>query len=89
MTEALHPEVLTPGTLHGTAVPLDRALDLFREKFRLENAGLENAGHVVLSLSLSWFDDAERDPDPPLLGPPSWEEAKAFLVREVRRLASP
>jgi hypothetical protein len=64
------------------ALPLDRALVLFREKYRLDDAG-----HVVLSLA--WFDDAERDPDPSLLDSPSWEEVKAYLAEEVRRLAAP
>jgi hypothetical protein len=63
-------------------IPLDRALELFGEKYRMRDTG-----HVVLSLA--WFDDAELDPDPALLDSPSWEEAKAWLATEVRRLAAP
>lgn len=75
-------DLLDVAILCRDALPLDRALELFREKYRMEDAG-----HVVLSLT--WFDEAEREPTPSLLDSPTWEEAKAFLTSEVRRLAAP
>lgn len=75
-------DLLDVAILCRDALPLDRALALFCEKYRMEDAG-----HVVLSLT--WFDDADREPTPSLLDSPTWEEAKAFLASEVRRLAAP
>lgn len=39
--------------------------------------------------SLTWFDDAEREPQPRMLEPFSWEECKAFFLREVHALLLP
>lgn len=39
--------------------------------------------------SLTWFDDAEREPEPRMIEPFSWEECKAFFLREVHALLLP
>jgi hypothetical protein len=40
--------------------------------------------HVIKSLS--YFDDAESDPQPRMLIPVTWDEVKSVLVAEVRKL---
>ena len=39
--------------------------------------------------SLTWFEDAEREPMPRMLEPFDWDECKAFLVREAHALVQP
>ena len=39
--------------------------------------------------SLTWFEEAEQEPSPRMLEPFSWEECKAFFVREVHALLLP
>jgi predicted nucleotidyltransferase component of viral defense system len=60
---------------------LDQLLRWFRTKFAETNY---SAIHVLKSLT--YFDEAERDPMPDMLVPVSWEEAKGFFLREAPRL---
>lgn len=43
-----------------------------------------NIYHILKSLT--WFEDAEREPMPNMLEPFDWEECKAFFIREAHRL---
>lgn len=45
----------------------------------------ESLAHYLKSLQ--WFDEADETPWPDMLEPASWEEVKAFFVREAPRLA--
>jgi hypothetical protein len=54
---------------------------LFKEKFALANYSA-----VHLLKSLTYFEDAEKDPIPDMLTAIDWEEVKTFLVNEVSRL---
>jgi len=58
-------------------------LEWFRKKFALANYSI-----MHLLKSLTYFDDAEKDPPPDMLVPISWEEVKQFFVRETPRLLS-
>lgn len=46
-----------------------------------------NTYHILKSLT--YFDDAEVEPMPNMLVPFSWEECKAFFVREARAIVLP
>jgi hypothetical protein len=37
--------------------------------------------------SLTWFEDAEKDPMPDLLAPLPWEEVRRFFQSEASRLS--
>jgi hypothetical protein len=50
-------------------------------------AGRVNAYHVLKSLT--YFEDAEREPMPTMLQPFDWEECKAFFVREAHAIVLP
>jgi hypothetical protein len=56
-------------------------LDLFRRKF-----GVEDISRVLYSLS--YFGDAEGDPMPQMLVPPTWEQMKADIRAWVRAVAA-
>jgi hypothetical protein len=56
-------------------------LDWFQEKF-----APANYSSVHLLKSLTYFDDAEKDPAPDMLVPFSWQEVRQFFTREVPRL---
>lgn len=60
---------------------LPRLLDLFKEKFARLRYSLV---HVLKSLT--YFEDADRDPMPDMLVPLCWGEVKEFFVREASRL---
>ena len=60
---------------------LKQLLVWFGQKFSQTNY---NQVHVLKSLS--YFDEAERDPLPHMLVPFSWDEVKRFFAREVPRL---
>jgi hypothetical protein len=60
---------------------LPQILEWFMKKFALANYSM-----VHLLKSLTYFDDAEKDPSPDMLVPLSWEEVKRFFAREVPRL---
>jgi len=49
--------------------------------------GRLNTYHVLKSLT--WFEDAEREPMPRMLEPFDWRECKAFFVREAHALVLP
>ena len=49
--------------------------------------GRVNSYHVLKSLT--WFEDAEREPMPRMLEPFDWRECKAFFVREAHALVLP
>lgn len=50
-------------------------------------AGRVNTYHVLKSLT--YFEDAEREPMPVMLQPFDWQECKAFFVREAHALVLP
>jgi len=60
---------------------LPQILQWFNEKF-----AVANYSSVHLLKSLTYFDDAEKDPAPDMLGPFAWEEVKQFFIREAPRL---
>lgn len=49
--------------------------------------GRANAYHLLKSLT--YFEDAEQEPPPTMLGPFDWEECKAFFVREAHAIVLP
>ena len=59
--------------------PLSHCLELYRKKF-----AARDIGHVVRSLT--YFDDADREPPLRLLVEADWEEIKSYLVGEVKEL---
>jgi hypothetical protein len=56
-------------------------LELFQQKFIRANYNLV---HVLKSLT--YFEDAEKDPMPEVLVPLAWEEVREFFAREAKRL---
>ena len=60
---------------------LPRLLELFQEKF-----SEANYSSIHLLKSLTYFEDAEKDPYPDMLIQLSWEEVKEFFSREAPRL---
>ncbi len=63
--------------LHG----LPRILELFKKKFARSPYSLL---HVLKSLT--YFEDADKDPMPDMLVPLSWDNVKQFFVTEAPRL---
>jgi hypothetical protein len=57
---------------------LAQVMDWFRTKYAAANYSVV---HVVKSLT--YFEDAEKDPAPRMLVPVSWEEVKRFFTREA------
>ena len=70
-------DLYTVGKEHG----LPELLELFKRKFAQANY---SAVHVLKSLT--YFDDAEKDPMPDMLVALSWDEVKEFFTKEVPRL---
>ena len=64
--------------------PLRRFFDWLPEKYGVERLNLY---HVLKSLT--FFEDAEREPMPNMLVPFNWEECKAFFSREARAILLP
>lgn len=60
---------------------LPQILEWFKEKF-----APANFSSVHILKSLTYFDDAEKNPPPDMLAPISWEGVKGFFTREVPRL---
>ncbi len=60
---------------------LPELLEWFRRKF-----AQANYSQVHVLKSLTFFDDAEKDPPPDLLVPLSWEQVRSFFAREAPRL---
>ena len=65
--------------LEAIPISLDKALQLFREKYPIEDVG-----HVIRSLV--YFADADAEPALGELSPESWSRIKIDLTREVRAL---
>ena len=63
---------------------LQEYLDLLPRKY---GTGRTNAYQVLISLT--YFDDAEGEPMPTMIGPFDWEECKAFFVREAGMIVLP
>lgn len=59
---------------------LPEMLGLFHEKY-----GIRDVGHVLVGLT--YFDDAEREPQPALLRPLEWDDVKARVRSAVREYA--
>lgn len=66
-----------------TAFSLEQVIHHFERKY----AGVRYS-MVHLLKSLTYFEDAEPDPMPPMLVPLEWAEAQRFFEGEVRRLMS-
>ena len=64
------------------AFGLQELLRLFQQKYA---RAAYNKLHILKSLT--YFEDAEKDPMPHMLFPFDWEEAKTFFIREIPRLA--
>lgn len=60
--------------------PLARMMDLYRRKF-----GISDLSHVLYGLT--YFDDAEREPEPEVLWDISWAEVREALLGWVRDAA--
>ena len=60
---------------------LRQLLEFFQRKFAQANYSV-----IHVQKSLVYFVDAEKEPMPATLLPLSWEEVKAFFLREVRNL---
>jgi hypothetical protein len=67
-----------------TGPALQEYLDLLPRKY---GTGRTNAYQVLMSLT--YFDDAEEEPMPKMIGPFDWEECKAFFVREAGMIVLP
>ncbi len=69
--------------LYAVAQPygLPQILAWFKAKF-----ARANYSSVHILKSLTYFDDAEKDPAPDMLVPLGWEEVKQFFTREVPQL---
>ena len=57
-------------------------LEWFKQKYAEVNYSLTH-----LLKSLTWFEDADKEPMPDMLAPLSWEEVKTFLRGEAPRLS--
>lgn len=66
----------------GQQYGLDQLLRWFQEKYARVNYSM-----VHLLKSLTYFEEAERDPMPDMLMPLAWEEIKRFFSREGARLS--
>jgi predicted nucleotidyltransferase component of viral defense system len=58
---------------------LDEMLGFFEEKYR-------GSDRLMVLRSLSWFEDAEREPEPVVLNEASWEQVKREISRAVSGL---
>lgn len=61
--------------------------DLFPLLPKKYGAGRANVYHILKSLT--YFEDAEREPPPTMLEPFDWEECKAFFARETHSIVLP
>jgi len=62
---------------------LEQCLAWFQRKF-----AQVSYSRVHVLKSLTYFEDAEKDPMPEMLTPLSWDEVKQFFTREALRLAA-
>jgi hypothetical protein len=61
--------------------------EFFKQMPDKYGVGRVNTYHVLKSLT--YFEDAEREPMPRMLEPFDWKECKAFFVREARAIVLP
>jgi hypothetical protein len=61
---------------------LAQLLELFKQKYADVNHSLT---HVLKSLT--WFEDAEKEPMPDMLAPLAWEDVKRFFRSQAIRLS--
>lgn len=71
-------------SLFRRGLTLADCLELLPKKY-----GEGRVNSYQLLQSLTWFDDAEREPSPKMLEPFDWEDCKAFFRREVYGLVLP
>ena len=62
--------------LHENGISIDKALDYFCKKYG-------NAGRFLAVRSLSWFEDAESEPDPVFLNGWIWKEVRKRIEKLV------
>jgi len=60
---------------------ITQIIEWFKQKF-----AAANYSKVHILKSLTYFDDAEKDPAPDMLLPISWEEVKELFIQEVPRM---
>lgn len=60
-------------------VPLESVLSLFEKKY-------PSAERFLALKSLTWFEDAEEEPDPVTLRPISWMEIKKVVLKAIQEL---
>jgi len=63
--------------LHDNGIPLGKALDYFCQKYG-------NSGRFLAIRSLSWFEDAESEPDPVFLNEWLWSDVRSRIERLIR-----
>ena len=61
---------------------LEQLLEWFKQKYSAMNQSLV---HVLKSLT--YFEDADKEPMPDMLAPVSWEDVKRYFREEVPRLS--
>lgn len=64
-----------------------RLKDLFKDLPRKYRAGRTNEYHILKSLT--YFEDAEKEPLPRMLVPLDWKECKRYFVREAQAIIVP
>ncbi|MFN4226525.1 MAG: nucleotidyl transferase AbiEii/AbiGii toxin family protein [Candidatus Ratteibacteria bacterium] len=57
----------------------DKAIEFFKKKFG-------NYDELVIKKSLTYFEDAEKEPEIPLLKKINWKEIKNFFVKEFAKI---
>ena len=65
--------------LHDNGIPLGKALDYFCQKYG-------NAGRFLAVRSLSWFEDAESEPDPVFLNGWLWSDVRYRIERLIKEI---
>jgi len=71
-------------TIARSGISLQDLFSLLPKKY---GPGRANAYHILKSLT--YFEDAEKEPMPVMLEPFNWKECKAFFVREAQSLVVP
>ncbi len=61
-------------------IPLEEALNLFEKKY-------PSAERFMAMKFLSWFEDAEGDPDPIVLNDLTWRKVKETIQEALRKIA--
>ena len=71
-------------TILRSGLILQDSFELLPDKY---GPGRANVYHILKSLT--YFEDAEREPAPAMLEPFDWEECKAFFIREAHAIVLP